>query len=350
MTPPLFITGTGMVSPVGLCVASACAARRAGLSALSELPFLDNDGEPIIGAAVPTLDLDLPASPRLSKLFMQALAELVQNAPTLAFKEVPLLLCLAEPERPGVDIRALAQTILQDLATRLGIQFHPGLSKVIPCGHVAGLRALHEASRLIFDAGVPACVVGGVDSLLNASTLQWLDQHRRLKTSTHVDGLFPGEAAAAVLVQAHRQADTCLQICGLGFAQEQAPLLSCKPFRAEGLAEAARAALAQSNLGLHQIDLRLSDATGEQFGFKEIPLMEARLWRTVRKEDQPLWHWAQAMGDTGAVAGIAQLILADQALRKGYAPGNTAICLTSALQGARAVAVVRDSRQSGGAP
>jgi 3-oxoacyl-[acyl-carrier-protein] synthase-1 len=91
----------------------------------------------------------------------------------------------------------------------------------------------------------------------------------------------------------------------------------------------------------------VSDVTGEQYGFKEIPLMEARLFRTVRKEDQPLWHWAEAIGDTGAIAGIAQLILADQALRKGYAPASTAICLTSALEGARAVAVVRDVHRSG---
>lgn len=124
--------------------------------------------------------------------------------------------------------------------------------------------------------------------------------------------------------------------------------MSSKPLRAGGLTDAARTALAQAKLGLHEIDLRLSDVTGEQYGFKELPLMEARLFRTVRKEDQPLWHWAEAMGDTGAIAGIVQLILADQAFRKGYAPGTTAICLSSALAGARAAAVVRDLSQPEG--
>ncbi|MGN8275825.1 beta-ketoacyl synthase N-terminal-like domain-containing protein [Pseudomonas sp. SMN5] len=344
----LFITRMGMACPVGLSVASACAAKRAGLSALQALPFFDNACEPIIGAAVPALDLALPATTRLSGLMQHALVELIQSAPELDWKQVPFLLCLAEPERPGASVRELAQAIIQNVSARLGIQFHPTQSRIIPCGHVSGLHALHEASRLIREARAPACLVGGVDSLLNASTLQWLDSHRRLRTSTHNDGLFPGEAAAAVLVQANRQHDTCLEVSGLGFAQEHAPLLSGKPLRAEGLATAARAALTQSGLGYHEIDLRLSDVTGEQYGFKEIPLMEARLFRTVRKEDQPLWHWAEAMGDTAAVAAIVQLILADQAFRKGYAPGTTAICLTGSLEGARAVAIVRDLHRSEG--
>ncbi|WP_246211887.1 beta-ketoacyl synthase N-terminal-like domain-containing protein [Pseudomonas spelaei] len=278
----------------------------------------------------------------------QALAELIQGAPPLDWTAVPFLLCLAEPERPGVNIRALAQSVIQDVSAKLGLHFHPSQSRIIPSGQVAGIQALHEARRLIYETRAPACLVGGVDSLLNASTLQWLDNHRRLKTSTHGDGLFPGEGAAAVLIQASRQPGTCLEISGLGIGQEDAPLLSCKPLRAGGLTTAARTALTEAQLGFHQIDLRLSDVTGEQYGFKEIPLMEARLLRTVRKEDQPLWHWAEAIGDTGAVAGIAQWILADQAFRKGYAPGKNAICLSSALDGARAVAVVRGINHSEG--
>lgn len=100
----LFITSMGMACPVGLCVASACTAKRAGLSALQELPFFDNACEPIIGAAVPSLDLALPAAARMSELMQHALVELIQGAPKLDWTEVPFLLCLAEPERPGIKI------------------------------------------------------------------------------------------------------------------------------------------------------------------------------------------------------------------------------------------------------
>ncbi|MGC5698860.1 3-oxoacyl-ACP synthase [Pseudomonas sp. NFXW11] len=344
----LFISAVGLTCPVGLCAASACAAKRAGLSALQELGFYDNAGEAIIGAAVPDLELTLAPVVRQTELMLQALGELLQAAPPLDWQQVPLLLCLAEPERPGGNSRALAQSIIQALPARLGVAFHPGHSRIFPSGQVAGFNALQEAARLMGQRLAPACVVAGVDSLLNAQTLQWLDQDRRLKTTRNRDGLLPGEGAAAVLVHAQRQADTCLSISGLGLGQEDAPLLSGKPLRANGLTAAARAALAQAGLGLHQIDLRLSDVTGEQYGFKELPLMQARLLRTVRKQDQPLWHWAEAIGDSGAMASIAQLILADQAFRKGYAPGSNALCLASAVGGARAAAVLRDIHADGG--
>jgi 3-oxoacyl-[acyl-carrier-protein] synthase-1 len=107
------------------------------------------------------------------------------------------------------------------------------------------------------------------------------------------------------------------------------------------MAEAARAALAEAKLGLHEIDWRFSDVTGELYGFKELPLMEGRLMRVVRKQEQPLWHWAESIGDTGAAAGIVQLVAVDDAFRKAYGPGDRVICLTSSAPGERAAAVLR---------
>ena len=110
-----------------------------------------------------------------------------------------------------------------------------------------------------------------------------------------------------------------------------------------GLTEAVRTALAEAKLGLHEIDCRFSDVTGELYGFKELPLVEGRLMRVVRKREQPLWHWAEVIGDSGAAAGALQLVAADEAFRKGYAPGERIICLTSAGPGDRASAVLRRS-------
>ncbi|WP_448724115.1 3-oxoacyl-ACP synthase [Pseudomonas farris] len=345
----IFITGSGMACPVGLSAASACAAKRAGLSALENLPYLDNSCEPIVGAMVPGLDWTLPRASRLIELLSQALADLLLGSPDMHWDQVPLLLCLAEPERPGGGSRnaGLVQSIVDHLYDAFGVHFHPTSSRVFPTGHTAGFLALREARRLIQHEQTPACLVCGVDSLLNAATLQWLDEHHRLKTPANRDGLIPGEAAAAVLVQAgpcHSAGG--VEVIGIGFGQEQAPILSGEPLLGLGLTAAARSALAEAKLGLHEIDLRLSDVAGELYGFKELPLMEGRLMRVVRKQAQPLWHWAEAIGDTGAAAGIAQLVLADQAFRKGYAPGPRAMGLTSSAEGDRAVSVLRASTVS----
>ena len=332
----LFVTGIGMVCPVGLYAASACAAQRAGISALSELPWLDNAGEPIVGAMVPGLDDGLPRGARLLELSLRSISEVAGRRLGLAWPQVPLLLCLAEPERPGAQAgnQRLAQTLVDQAQERLGMRFHPELSRAFACGHTAAFRALAHARTLMARGLAPACLVCAADSLLNATTLQWLSMNDRLKTELQRDGLSPGEAAAAVLVESQVREESCVQVLGLGFGLEAATVSSGLPQLGLGLAAAARSALDEARRGLHEIDLRLSDVSGELHGFKELPLLQARL------EDQPLWHWAEAIGDTGAAAGLAQLVLADQAFRKDYAPGPLALGLSSAWHGDRAAAVL----------
>jgi 3-oxoacyl-[acyl-carrier-protein] synthase-1 len=336
----MFLTLTAMVCPVGLTAAAACAAKRAGVAALQELPYHDNAGEPIIGAFVPGLDWDLRREARLLELLTKVLADLLKGQPAGAWDQVPLLVSLAESGRPGGGAD-LAPTILGRLQKALGVRFHPQRSQAFATGHTGGIEALRAARELLRDGNLNGCIVCGMDSLVNAATLLWLDRAYRLKTPANRDGVIPGEAAAAVLVQGRAMAGAVTEVAGMGFGKEKAHILSEEPQLGLGLAEAARAALAEAQLGLHEIDCRLSDVTGELYGFKELPLVEGRLMRVVRKEEQPLWHWAEAIGDTGAAAGVAQLVLADEAFRKGYAPGDRMICLTSSTPGDRAAAVLR---------
>jgi len=268
-----------------------------------------------------------------------SLADLLKGHPTRSWEEVPLLVGLAEHGRPGGGAD-LADSIVGLVQESLGLRFHLRHSKVFAVGHTAGFEALGAARELI-QAGVSACVVACVDSLVNFKTLRWLDRHFRLKTPANRDGIIPGEAAAAVLLQSGRRPETVTEVIGLGFGKEKAHILSEEPLLGLGLAEATRQALAEAKLGLHEIDGRLSDVTGETYGFKELALVEGRIMRTPRKGDQPLWHWAEAIGDTGAAAGVVQLVLADEAFRKRYAPGDRMIGWTSAATGDRAAVVLR---------
>jgi 3-oxoacyl-[acyl-carrier-protein] synthase-1 len=337
----MFITDSGMVCPVGTSAAAACAAKRAGIAGISELTYLDNNGKPVMGGTVPGVDPKLKGEARLVQLLVSALTDLVESASQpMDWERVPLLVSLAEPRRLNRHVRA-PQMFIGKVESALGIRFSHTHSKVFPAGHTGGFDALAEARRLLSRGAAGACVVCGVDSLLDAVSLLKLDRDFRLKTPANRDGVIPGEAAAAVIVQLRRPSQGGAAVVGIGFADEPAPLLSEQPLRGLGLTEAARAALSEASLGLHEIDLRLSDVTGELYGFKELPLVEARLMRVVRKIEQPLWHWAEAIGDSGAAAGVAELVLADNAFRKRYAPGKTAICYVSSIDGARAVAVVR---------
>jgi 3-oxoacyl-[acyl-carrier-protein] synthase-1 len=106
------------------------------------------------------------------------------------------------------------------------------------------------------------------------------------------------------------------------------------------LTDASMAALSEAGIQMHQIGFRLSDVTGESYGFKELSLVVGRLLRIHRQEGYPIWHCAENIGDTGAAAGVVQLIRAFHAFQKGYAPGTIAMCFTSSDWGQRAVAML----------
>ena len=254
---------------------------------------------------------------------------------------MPLLVGLAEPGRPGGGAD-LAGSIVARVEQALNVRFHPQHSRAYASGHTASVRSAARRAATARGPDVPACVVCGVDSFINAATLLWLDRHFRLKTPANRDGVIPGEAAAAVLVQASlRPRDGGSGRPGVRQRKGADPFggAPARPWAYGGRSVGT----VGGKLGLHEIDLRLSDVTGELYGFKELPLVEGRLMRVVRKQGQPLWHWAEAIGDSGAAAGVLQLVLADEAFRKGYAPGSGDLH-DEFCGGERAAAVLRRCR------
>lgn len=341
----MYVTATGMVCSVGLNAAAACAAMRAGIANFAELPYHDNQGEPIIGAMVPGLTRTFKREEHLIEMLAMALVDCLQKETLGPSADIPLLVSLPEPGRPG-GCTGLADSIIERLQNKFNINFHPDLSQTIQKGHTGGFDVLRTARKLLQDTQISACLICGVDSYINASSLLWLDQHWRLKTDENSDGVIPGEAAAAVLLQRHVEPDTKIgvRITGLGFGYEKANVLSEEPLLGLGLTEAARSALAEAEIKMHEIDFRISDVTGESYGFKEQALVIARLLR-VHKEGFPIWHCSEYSGDIGASAGISQLVVAYHAFLKGYGPGNRAMCYTSAIPGERAVAVIERQKQ-----
>jgi len=334
----MFIQSAGMVCASGFDVASACAAMRASIARFEELPYLDSQGEAIIGACVPELDSKLDRPERLVEMLSVALADCLAGVAKLQTEKVPLLVGLAEPERPGGGAD-LGITLLTRIQDKLGLKFHPKLSRAIASGHTSGFDGLRFARELLRSPQIPYCLVCATDSYLHADSLRWLEQAQRLKTPSHSDGIIPGEAAAALLISAARGERTA-EILGLGFGEEKSSILSEKPLLGLGLTDAVRDALSDAGLQLHHMNCRFSDVTGEQYGFKEQSLMVSRLLRQ-RPRELPIIHAADRIGDTGAAAGLIHLIMARQGFLKGYGPGTRAIACGSAVGGARAAAVIQ---------
>ncbi len=335
MTPRLSIRAVGMASAVGLDAPASCAAIRARIDGFRETRFLARGGAWIVGAEVP-LPEPWRGVPRFARLLEGPLGECLAALPGARLAELPLLLAVAEPERPG-RLPDLERELAEELAAVAGGPLHPA-SRILARGRCGPAEAIGEASRLLAEGRVPAVLVASVDGYLLAPTLRAFDEHRRLLCEGNSDGFVPGEAAAALLLTGP-DPKALLHVVSAGFGREPAPIASGEPSRAEGLAAAFRQALAAAGITMAEVGWRLGTMSGEQFWFEEHELAVARLLRG-RHAFQDLWHPADCIGETGAAALACCLALAFEAARKGWAPGDPMLVAASDEDGRCAALVL----------
>lgn len=336
---PLGILSSGMMTAVGSTAAASCAAIRAGIDNFTETRFIDQSGEWILGSAVP-LDQPLRDREALLQLLVGAIRDCLENASDAQLAEIPVLLCTAEPDRPGV-MDGDAGRLFREAQDELGVHFHES-SGIISKGRVGGVRALADARRLVCEQGFPHVLIAGVDSYLTAATLRSFDDRYRLLTPGNSDGFIPGEAAAAVLVGRPNANGVGGVAClGLGFGHEAAAVESEEPLRADGLVKAINAAFSDAGLDMDDMDYRLTDNSGEQYYFKEGTLAVARTFGQLKPEFD-IWHPADCIGDVAAATLPCLLGVASAGAEKGYAPGDTVLCHLGNDDGDRAAVILRN--------
>jgi 3-oxoacyl-[acyl-carrier-protein] synthase-1 len=329
---PVALLKTGLVTPVGLTAPASCAAIRAKIANPRETRFMDSAGDWITGCAVPLDDAWLGRT-KLAKMAALAIAECLEDVPRVEWSNIPLWLCLSESDRPGRE-ENLDEQLYLDIARELGASFAPE-SAIVPNGRTGIGTALYQARKLIHEQDKSRVLIVAVDSLLHWPTLSAFDDAQRILTEDNSNGFMPGEAAGAVLIG--KPTGGAELLCkGIGFGKEAATIESETPLRGDGIVQAIREALREGSCGFHELDLRISDLSGEQYYFKEAALAVARLMRKRREENIDIWHAAECTGETGAAAGAVALAVADAACRKSYAPGRRILIHASNDSGERA--------------
>ena len=128
----------GLVSGVGLTAEESCAAIRCGINNFQETRFIGSNGDWLVGSAV---ELEEPwrGITKLAKMAARAIGECFAAADEKP-EQIPVLMCIAEPERPG-RFEGLRHVLLEDIERELGFRLHPH-SRVIEQGRVGGVVAL----------------------------------------------------------------------------------------------------------------------------------------------------------------------------------------------------------------
>ncbi len=325
------VMNTGLVTSVGLDAPTACAAIRAKLTNPLQTRFIDSDGEWIVGHEVP-LESPWRGLDKLTKMAAKAIEEAMRNVSKSDWAKMPLLLCVAEKDRPG-RIDGLDDRLFTDIQTELDARFD-ARSAIVAHGRVGVAVALSQARSLICEHKVPCVLIAAVDSLLSWPTLSHYEWRHRLLTPLNSNGFMPGEGAGALLVS-QVGAVPQLHCTGIGFGMEKAHIDSEEPLRADGMTHAIKAALSDAGREMHDMDFRITDLSGEHYYFKEASLALSRTLHRP-KEEFDLWHPAECTGEAGALAGVVVVALADAACRKNFTKGHDIVAHMANDSGQRA--------------
>jgi 3-oxoacyl-[acyl-carrier-protein] synthase I len=364
-----------MLCALGHDAAIACAAARAGLSraapvgTMSFTSDISGEAEPLIGHATPLLTSGFEGQARLHRLLDAGLRALHRQWPQgwPGLQAAALYLALPDPQRTasGLDLVAdeEARTVEKERAEAAAEQTEPpqvvvdawrhavaragwpgglpDLRQVSFAGHAGGAACLARACSDLLSGRVSTAVVGAVDSLLDPATVSWLHNTGRLKLSGMPVGLMPGEAAVFLVLNPGIDEGE-LEVVAASLAQEPKTLLAGATSVGEGLAQALSQVAERARWKSAAPAWLIGDLNGEIYRANEWGHTVARLrsdWPAL--EQAELWLPALHLGDTGAASALVAVCTALHAFRRGYAPAETAVVMSSSETETRAAIALR---------
>ena len=213
-------------------------------------------------------------------------------------------------------------------------------SRIIAAGRAGYGEALLQAAALIGHGASERVLLVGVDSLLNAATINHFLANERLLTEDNSDGFLPGEGAAALLVEASDSSQPGLHIAGVGRGQEPGRPDGSVPSRGTGLTDAIRGALRHAALDANALAFRISDQNGEAFYARDAAnaLTRASVPGGTRPDTLTT---ADCTGEIGAATGPLMTAWMHRAMPRDDGPGHCGLIHLANDHGERAAIVLR---------
>ncbi|MFY2563939.1 hypothetical protein ACN469_40490 [Corallococcus terminator] len=361
----LTVTGLGMVTSVGYGRTGSCAAIRAGLTRACELPGVlvssgDGDivparGHPITGFAEGFFQQG--AWVRLAAGALEDLLNEATNSPsaherweqTALIALVPML----DPKRFMWGIHqqpdALTEHFLEPLQHLLKLALPLTRMEAVTSGHASFAEGLQRAATLLGShREVSRVVLVGADSYLDGLTLQWLAQHRRLKSAEAPTGLLPGQAGACVVVEAAHPRDTnggC-HIVSVAVKSPPASDVSSLAKRGRLLAEAIQEVLAADDAGLPFRGELVLDLNGEEWKAHVWGNAQVLLGQQLDFDACSVLAPSESIGEVGAASGVVGTGLAVNGLMSPDSTHERALVCGIADSGKVSAILVRGPKRA----
>lgn len=362
------VIATAMASSLGYDVATACAAARAGLVRRTELPFMILEGDASPGLAVghpaSLLGGSFEGDGRLARLLEGAFRDLMAQRPIDSRANPKLAFYLAIPrsdrERQGLnlihddDVRAdyierlgetepvdefaraawIVETAVRLAGFPIKIATSPNALRVAISGHAAVIE-LYQQAQHDFEAGrIDVAIVAGVDSLVTPGPLNWLSLTHRLKGAEAPAGLFPGEAAALVVLRGTSEAATASSSLARidHVVRVQSPTRFLEGQTPDGLGQFQVLRTLRAGVGTSAgRTWFVVDQNGEVFRASDWGCSLVRLHGPagIDSAQTDVWYSAAGFGDVGAASGAVTTCMAVRAFERRYAPSPHALVITS---------------------
>lgn len=329
------ICGVGATTPIGLSAAATAAAYQAGISGFASHPdMVDYRGEHMSVAMIPQLNTVPSLIERMAWLARGALNDLRASSPPGSLLQSHLIL-VTPSSRPGWENTAARQllALLQEGDLADG-NFKS--VELVTADHAAIGEVVLLSSKNVQSRPGEVNILLAVESLIEPTTLEWLDGADRLMSDANPFGLIPGEGAACIALATPELARSkglrnLALVEGLGVSKGQ-PAPSTTKLEAANqpppnATEASQAAFAATQTAFEN-GLRVGqiyvDLTGEPYRADRFGLLLTRCGDRLT-EDVKIDVLTNRIGDTGTAFGFLACALAISSCQLGYGNANGVI-------------------------
>ena len=348
---PIYIAGVGSSSPLGQGAEATWRGlmeNRSGIAGLQRFAVPTQQALPV--GEVPNL-ADETELPRTHRLALTAAGEAMATATeppqavvigttTGGMERSERRLRHGSGEKAGFSFHGL-HTVSREVARAVGCD-GPALTVSTACS--SGALAIALAIALLRRGTVRTVLAGGADSLCRLTyfgfhCLQLVDRRGCRPLDAERQGMVVGEGAGMLLLTSEAVASPLAELLGVGLGCDAYHPAAPHPEGRGALAAMGRA-LADAGLAPEDIDYLNLHGTGTPDNDRA----EAMAVRRLFAVPPPHSSTKGATGHTLAAAGAIEAVVAAQAVRRGWMPGNIGLKTLDATLGLSPLGVATSGR------